>query len=154
MRQVLEAGALAGYPMEDVRVTVYDGKHHSVDSKEVAFIAAGKKAFLDAVMQAKPIVLEPIVDIDITIPQDSMGDIASDLSSKRGRISGTSSLAGGTVVVSGQVPLSELESYQSELKSATGGAGSYTMKFSHYDPVPAQEQQRLVAAFKPKQEDD
>lgn len=154
VRRVLEVGAVAGYPLEDLRVTVYDGKHHSVDSKEVAFMAAGKKAFLDAVAQAKPIVLEPIVDIDITIPQDNMGDIASDLSSKRGRISGTSSLAGGTVVVSGQVPLSELESYQSELKSVTGGAGSYTMKFSHYDPIPAQEQRRLAAEFKPKHEDD
>lgn len=154
VRQVLEQGAIAGYPMEDVRVTVYDGKFHPVDSKEVAFVAAGKKAFLDAIGKASPIVLEPIVDIDVTVPQDNMGDITGDLSSKRGRISGTSSLAGGMVTVTGQVPLSELSNYQSELKSVTGGMGSYTMNLSHFDPVPAQIQQQLVSEFKPSADED
>jgi len=154
VRQVLESGAIAGYPLQDVRVTVHDGKHHPVDSKEVAFVAAGKKAFLDAVSKANPIVLEPIVDIHVTVPQASMGDITGDLSSRRGRISGTTALGGGMVTVSGQVPLSELGNYQSQLKSVTGGEGSYSMEFSHYDPVPAPIQQSLMAEFKPSADED
>lgn len=154
VRQVLASGAIAGYPIADVKVILYDGKHHPVDSKEVAFVAAGKKAFLDAVSKAKPIVLEPIVDIQITVPQENMGDIASDLSSKRGRINGTESLPAGMVMVSGQAPLGELDNYASQLKAVTGGAGSYTIAFSHYDPVPAQTQQRLMGEFKPSPEED
>ena len=154
VRQVLATGAVAGYPLHDVRVTVYDGKHHSVDSKEVAFVAAGKKAFVDAVSKAAPIVLEPIVDIQVTVPQGNMGDIAGDLSSKRGRISGTEAMSAGMVMVSGQAPLAELGSYQSELKSVTGGTGSFTMELSHYDPVPSNIQQQLVAAFKPAADED
>ncbi len=154
VRQVLEGGAVAGYPLQDVRVSVYDGKHHPVDSKEVAFIAAGKKAFLDAISKSKPIVLEPIVNVDITVPQDNMGDIAGDLSSKRGRISGTRAAAGGMVVVSGQAPLSEMENFQSHLKSVTGGTGSYGMELSHYDPVPPAIQKKLAEAYKPTQDDD
>ena len=154
VRQVLSTGAVAGYPIHDVRVTAYDGKHHSVDSKEIAFVTAGKKAFVDAVTKANPIVLEPIVDIHVTAPQENMGDITGDLSSKRGRINGTEAMSGGMVVVSGKAPLSELGSYQSELKSVTGGAGSFTMGLSHYDPVPANIQQQLVAEFKPAADED
>ena len=154
VRQVLATGAVAGYPIHDVRVTVYDGKHHSVDSKEVAFVTAGKKAFVDAVVKASPIVLEPIVDIHVTVPQENMGDVTGDLSSKRGRISGTEAMSGGMVVVSGRAPLSELGSYQSELKSVTGGAGSYAMELSHYDPVPANIQQQLVTEFRPAADED
>ena len=154
VRQVLGSGAVAGYPIHDVRVTVYDGKHHSVDSKEVAFVAAGKKAFVDAVGKAAPIVLEPIVDIQVTVPQANMGDIAGDLSSKRGRINGTEAMSAGMVMVSGQAPLAELGSYQSELKSVTGGTGSFSMGLSHYDPVPSNIQQQLVAEFKPAADED
>ena len=154
VRQVLGTGAVAGYPIHDVRVTVYDGKHHSVDSKEVAFVAAGRKAFADAVSKAAPIVLEPIVDIQVTVPQANMGDIAGDLSSKRGRISGTEAMSAGMVTVSGQAPLAELGSYQSELKSVTGGTGSFAMELSHYDPVPSNIQQQLVAEFKPAADED
>nr|VFK14203.1 MAG: elongation factor G [Candidatus Kentron sp. LPFa] len=154
IRQVLEFGAIAGYIVEDVRVTLYDGKYHPVDSKEIAFVSAGKKAFMDAVSKAKPIVLEPIVNIDVTVPQDNMGDIAGGISGKRGKISGTTTLGSGMVTVSGQVPLGELEMYQSELKSITGGAGMYTIAPSHYDPVPAQTQQQLMADFKPGQEEE
>ena len=154
IRQVLEVGAIAGYQIEDVRVSVYDGKHHSVDSKEIAFVQAGKRAFIAAIQEAKPIVLEPVVDIEITVPQDNMGDIAGDLSGKRGRVGGANAVGAGMVIVSGQVPLAELGNYQSELKSVTGGAGSYTMHFSHYDPVPAPMQDKLVAAFRPSAEDD
>jgi len=154
VRQVLDSGAIAGYPLQDVRVTVHDGKFHAVDSKEVAFVAAGKKAFLDAIDKAKPIVLEPVVDIHVTCPQENMGDITGDLSSKRGRISGTATGRGSMLTVSGQVPLSELDSYQSELKSVTGGAGSYSMEFSHYDPVPAVIQKQLAAEFRPAADED
>ena len=154
VRQVLNTGAVAGYPLHDVRVTVYDGKHHSVDSKEVAFVTAGRKAFVDAVTKASPIILEPIVDVHVTVPQQNMGDVTGDLSSKRGRINGTEAMSGGMVIVSGKAPLGELGSYQSELKSVTGGAGSFTMALSHYDPVPANIQQQLIAEFKPAADED
>lgn len=148
VQQVMETGAIAGYPMQDVRVVVYDGKSHPVDGKEVAFITAGKKAFLDAVMKARPIVLEPIVRIEITVPEANMGDVAGDISSKRGQVTGTQSGRGGMVMVTGLVPLSELNNYQSRLKSLTGGAGSYSVEFSHYEPVPPNVQQQLVAQHK------
>jgi elongation factor G len=144
VRQVLESGPVAGYPVHDVRVIVYDGKYHDVDSKEVAFIAAGKRAFMDAISKARAIVLEPIVNIEITAPETSMGDIAGDLSSKRGQLSGTDSLAPGTLVIKGQVPLSELSNYQARLKSVTAGQGSYTIEFSRYDPVPPNVQKTLA----------
>lgn len=154
IQQVLAAGPIGGYRVDDVKVTVYDGKHHPVDSKEVAFIAAGKRAFLDAMTKAKPILLEPIVDIQITAPESCMGDIAGDLSGKRGQISGTDSLPGSTMVVSGKAPLSELSNYQSRLKSVTGGQGSYTIAFSHYDPVPPQVQQQIAAEHKSSHGDE
>ncbi|MGH8652621.1 MAG: elongation factor G [Gammaproteobacteria bacterium] len=149
IRQALDSGVIAGYKMEDIEVTVCDGKHHPVDSKEIAFVTAGKKAFIDAVKKAKPVVLEPIVTICITAPSANMGDITSDLSGKRGRISATDALPGGMTEVSGLVPLSELNGYQSQLKSITGGAGLYTIEFSHYDPVPAKTQEELANVFKP-----
>ncbi len=154
VRQVLAGGALAGYPLQDVRVIVYDGKFHAVDSKEVAFVSAGKKAFLDAIAKARPQVLEPIVDLEVTAPESHMGDITSGLSSKRARINGTDSLRGGEIVVKAQVPLSELEGYAAELKGATAGRGSYALDFSHYEPVPAHMQQKLVDAYKPHHEED
>ncbi|MDR7133825.1 elongation factor G [Lysobacter niastensis] len=154
VRQVLRSGALAGYPIQDVRVIVYDGKHHPVDSKEVAFVAAGKKAFLDAIGKARPQVLEPIVDLEVNAPEQHMGDISGGLASKRARISGTDSVRGSEIVVRAQVPLSELEGYAAELKSVTAGRGRYSLDFSHYEPVPPNVQQKLVEAYKPKAEDD
>lgn len=145
IRQVLESGPLAGFPMQDVRVTVYDGKSHPVDSKEVAFATAGRKAFIDAVMKARPIVLEPIVNIEIVTPEESMGDIIGDLSAKRGQVSGMQTAQSATVVIAGEVPLSELNGYQSRLHSTTGGRGSYTVELSHYDLVPPTVQQRMVS---------
>ena len=144
VRQVLDSGPVAGYPVHDVRVIVYDGKYHDVDSKEVAFISAGKRAFMDAISKARAIVLEPIVNIEITAPDASMGDIAGDLSSKRGQLSGTDSLAPGTLVIKGQVPLSELNNYQARLKSVTAGQGSYTIEFARYEPVPPVIQKTLA----------
>jgi elongation factor G len=147
VEQVLASGAIAGFPMQDVRVIVYDGKHHPVDSKEVAFVSAGKKAFLDAVEKARPTVLEPIVSIEIICPEANTGDIAGDLSSRRGQVTGTQGLQPGLLAVSGLVPLVELEGYSARLKSVTGGHGSWTMQLSHYEPAPPTLQQQLVAEF-------
>jgi elongation factor G len=154
VRQVLATGAVAGYPLQDVRVTVFDGKFHPVDSKEVAFVTAGKKAFLDAIAKARPQVLEPIVDLEVAAPEQHMGDISGGLASKRARINGTGSARGGEIVVKAQVPLSELEGYAAELKSVTAGRGRYALDFSHYEPVPPQVQQRLVDAWRPRHEED
>jgi len=154
VRQVLEGGAIAGYPLSDVRVTLYDGKYHAVDSKEIAFVTAGKKAFVDAVAKARPVILEPVVTIQVKTPASAVGDITGDLSSMRGRVNGTDMLPGGRVLIEGLVPLAEVGNYQSKLKSVTGGEGSYTIEFSHYDPVPPKVQQDLVAAYKPREEED
>jgi elongation factor G len=154
VRQVLVDGAIAGFELQDVRVSVYDGKHHAVDSKEVAFVAAGKKAFITAIKEAGPIVLEPVVRVEITTPAASIGDVTSDLSTRRARISGQDTLPGGRAQISALVPLAELQDYLSRLKAITGGEGSYTMDLSHYDPVPARRQQELVSAFKPQEEAD
>jgi elongation factor G len=149
VRGVLQTGFIAGYPMQDLRVTVYDGKHHPVDSKEVAFVSAGRKAFLDALGKARPIVLEPIVDINVVAPEPKMGDIAGELSAHRGHIKGSDAPRPGTVQILAQAPLSELEQFPTRLKSLTAGHGSYTLEFSHYDPAPPALQQRLAAAHKP-----
>jgi elongation factor G len=148
VRQVLTSGAVAGYPMQDIRVVVYDGKHHPVDSKEVAFVSAGRKAFLDALEKARPVVLEPIVSVDIVCPNAAMGDITGDLSGKRGQITGTETTGMGMCSIRGLVPLSELNGYAGRLKAATGGQGSYSMTFAHYEPVPPAVQTRLSAEYK------
>jgi elongation factor G len=147
---VLATGYVAGYPIHDVRVTVYDGKHHPVDSKEVAFVAAGRKAMLDALGKARPIVLEPIVSIEIALPDTAMGDITGDLSSRRGQVTGTGNLAGGMMVVEGTVPLSELDGYAGRLKAITQGQGSFSMELSHYEAVPPNIQQQLATDFRSK----
>ena len=154
VRQVLDTGAVAGYQLHDVRVIVYDGKHHPVDSKEVAFTTAGKKAFLDAIAKARPLVLEPIVNLDVTVPAEHMGDITGGLSTKRARINGTDSLRGGELIVKAQVPLAEIGDYSNELKAVTAGRGRYTIELSHYEAVPGNVQRQLVDAYKPKQEEE
>jgi elongation factor G len=154
VRDLADQGVLAGYPIEDVRVIVYDGKSHPVDSKEVAFRTAGKMAFKDAVLKARPVLLEPIVNMQVTVPEDKVGAITGDLSGKRGRIQGTDMLPGGMAVVTAQAPLSEVMQYQSQLKSVTGGQGSFSMELSHYDPVPPHIQQQIQAAYKPKAEEE
>ncbi len=149
VRAVLDSGYLAGYPLQDLRVVVYDGKSHPVDSKEVAFIAAGRKAFLDALAKARPIILEPIVDIDVALPESNIGDIAGDLSARRGHIKGSEAPRPGALRLAAQAPLSELESFPTRLKALTAGQGSYTLEFSHYEPAPVPLQQKLVAQHKP-----
>ncbi|MEJ2788884.1 MULTISPECIES: elongation factor G [unclassified Pseudoxanthomonas] len=153
VRQVLGSGALAGYPLQDIRVIVHDGKHHAVDSKEVAFVAAGKKAFLDAIAKARPQVLEPVVDLEVAVPEAQVGDITGGLAGKRARINGTDALR-GEIVVKAQVPLAELEGYAAELKSMTAGQGRYSLDFSHYEPVPLNVQQKLVEAYRPRPEEE
>lgn len=148
VREVLATGYVAGYPIQDIRVVVYDGKHHPVDSKEVAFVAAGRKAMLDALPKARPIVLEPIVNIEIVVPDSAMGDITGDLSSRRGQVTGTDNLAGGMMVVKGLVPLAELDGYAGRLKAMTQGHGSYSMELSHYEAVPPNVQAQLAAEYK------
>jgi elongation factor G len=149
VRGVLDTGFVAGYPIQDVRVIVYDGKSHPVDSKDVAFMSAGRKAFLDALGKARPVVLEPIVNVQIVAPEQKMGDIAGELSGHRGQIKGSDAPRPGTVQIMAQAPLSEMEQFPARLKSITAGHGSYTLEFSHYEPAPPQLQQRLVAAHKP-----
>jgi elongation factor G len=153
VRQAMQQGAIAGYPMEDIRVIVHDGKHHPVDSKEVAFVTAGKKAFLDAVSKARPILLEPIVELDVTIPSDAVGNVTGDLSSRRGRILGNTTLGGDRVVIHGEAPLAELQEYQNQLKSMTGGAGMFSMSLNRYEPVPPKVQQDLAAQYKAGDDD-
>ncbi|MES2481088.1 MAG: elongation factor G [Pseudomonadota bacterium] len=153
VRLAIDSGVIAGHPVMDVRVVVYDGKHHSVDSKEVAFVAAGRKAFTEAVRQARPVVLEPIVDVEITAPEAAMGDITGDLSSRRGQVNGSDHVGAGQVVVRGQAPLSELAGYQLRLNAMTSGQGHYTLALSHYDAVPPGVQQQLVGQFHVREED-
>jgi elongation factor G len=149
VRAVLDSGYVAGYPLQDLRVIVYDGKSHPVDSKDVAFMSAGRKAFLDALAKARPIVLEPIVNVEIVAPEQKMGDIAGELSGHRGQIKGSDAPRPGTVQITAQAPLSELEHFPARLKSITAGHGSYTLEFSHYEPAPPQLQQKLVSAHRP-----
>lgn len=150
--QVIESGPLAGFPMQDVRVTVHDGKYHPVDSKEVAFVVAGRKAFIDAVLKAQPILLEPVVDLEVTAPEAAMGDIIGDLSSRRAQVQGSRTLNGQSVVVTAKAPLSELSEYQSRLNAMAGGDGNYNIELSHYDPVPPTQQDKLAAQYRRQEE--
>ncbi len=148
VRQALEDGVVAGFPVSDIRVIVYDGKSHPVDSKDIAFFTAGRKAVIQAIQAATPVILEPIVDIEITAPEGAVGDLSGDLSGKRGQVTGTQSRGAGSISITGKVPLAELDDYQGRLKSLTGGQGSYTITFSHYAAVPAATQQQLAAKHK------
>ncbi|HEY6332969.1 MAG TPA: elongation factor G, partial [Blastocatellia bacterium] len=136
-------GAIAGYPMVDFKVELTDGKYHSVDSDDLSFQLAGRKAFRTAVEKVKPVLLEPVMNVEITVPQESSGDILGDVNSRRGRVSGMDT-KGNQAVVKAQVPLSEMLSYQSTLNSITGARGSYTMELDHYDEVPAVIAQKIV----------
>jgi elongation factor G len=153
VRQVLAEGAIAGYPMQDLKVSVYDGKHHPVDSKEVAFITAGRRAFIDAITKAGPIVLEPVARISVTTPSQYVGDITGQLAGIRGRIAGSDTLPGNRAIIRAQVPLAELGDYQTTLKSLTGGEGVFTMEFDHYETAPPNVQKDLETSFKPRADD-
>ncbi|MFO1413266.1 MAG: elongation factor G [Burkholderiales bacterium] len=144
---VLAEGPIAGFPLQDVRVNVYDGKFHPVDSKEVAFVAAGKKAFIDAIAKARPIILEPIVSLEVNCPAGNMGDVTGDLSARRGQVTGTKTLQAGSLAVTGLAPLGELDGYAARLKSMTGGQGAWSMALSHYEQAPPPLQQQLAGEY-------
>ncbi|PKM16402.1 MAG: elongation factor G [Gammaproteobacteria bacterium HGW-Gammaproteobacteria-2] len=154
VRQAITQGVIAGYPIQDVRVVVHDGKHHPVDSKEIAFVTAGRKAFIDAMGKGKPQLLEPIVELRVIVPESQTGDITGNLASKRARIHGTDASGSGEILIRAQVPLSEITDFATELKSASAGRGRYDIEFSHYDAAPATVQKQLAAAFRPGVEED
>ena len=154
VREVLATGYMAGYPITDIRVTVYDGKSHPVDSKEVAFVAAGRKAMLDALAKAQPQILEPIVEIAVSAPESTMGAITGDIAARRGQVQGTDNLAPGVMEIKALVPLSELTGYAARLHALTQGAGAFTMDLADYHTVPAQKAQELASHYQRKDEED
>ena len=147
IREALETGIYAGYPMVDVRATLFDGSYHEVDSSEMAFKIAGSMAVKDAVHKADPVVLEPIMRVEVTMPEEFMGDVIGDLNSRRGQIEGMES-RGSTQVVRAFVPLAEMFGYATDLRSMTQGRASYSMELSHYAEVPANIAAELVAEVK------
>ncbi|HOW73686.1 MAG TPA: elongation factor G [Phycisphaerae bacterium] len=149
----MKEGVLAGYPVVDVKVRLTDGKTHPVDSKDIAFQIAGRESFKKAFMLCKPVLLEPIVHLEVTVPNDKVGDIQGDLASRRGRPEGQEMLPGGLSVISGRVPLSEMSDYHSRLSSITGGQGSYALELSHYEVVPGNVQQQIIEAAKKAREE-
>jgi elongation factor G len=154
VQQQMREGILAGYPVEDIKVRLVDGKTHPVDSKDIAFQIAGREVLKAAFAKAGPVLLEPIVNIEVTVPTRNVGDIQGDLASRRGRPSGQDTLPGGMAVIRAQTPLAELSDYSSRLSSITGGQGSYTMELSHYEQVPGNIQQQIIEqAKKAKQEE-
>jgi elongation factor G len=140
-------GYLAGYPMVDFRVTVFDGSYHDVDSNELSFKLAGSLAFKDAMTRARPTILEPVMNVEVYAPSDFAGDLMGDLNGRRGRIAGMDT-RGATTIIKAQVPMSEMLTYEQHLTSATGGRGSYHMEYSHYDEVPSHLQSKIIAAAK------
>lgn len=149
--EAAEKGVLAGYPCIDFKAVLYDGSYHSVDSSEMAFKIAGSLAYKKAAEQAEPTLLEPIMEVEVTTPEDFMGDVMGDLNGRRGRVLGMEG-KGKNQVVRANVPMSEVLSYAPDLRSMTGGRGIFTMKFSHYDEVPAQLQQKIIEAAKAEEE--
>ena len=151
IKATMEHGAFAGYPMSNVKVIVYDGKEHEVDSKPVAFEIAGREAFKLAVDEAGPVLFEPIMNVRVTIPDTNMGDVMSDISTRRGRVQGTDSEHGNTVIVA-HVPMAEMLKYTTQLRSITGGRGYFTMEFDHYDTVPSHIAGPIIEAHKKEME--
>ncbi len=152
VRQVLEEGAIAGYTVVDVKAILYDGKMHPVDSKDIAFQIAGRQCFKSMVQKAKPILLEPIYDVTVKCPEENMGDVMGDLSTRRGKISGMES-QGRFQLVKAKVPLGELHDYATKLRSMTSGRASYTRSFSHYDPAPKDVENKIIAESQAEKEE-
>lgn len=145
VRERVSRGVLAGFPMVGLKITLYDGKHHPVDSSDLAFQIAGSQALRDAVLQSNPVVLEPIMDVKITVPNDFMGDVIGDLNSKRGRVMGVGQ-AGRKTIISAQVPLSEMYGYSIDLKSITSARGTFTMEFAHQEILPDDLAKKVIAS--------
>ena len=153
VRMELEKGVIAGYPMVDVRAVIFDGKEHPVDSKDIAFQIAGREVFKKAVAEAGAVVLEPIMQVVVTVPDEFMGDILGDLTRRRGKVQGSDN-AGGKTRVRALVPMAEMLEYSATLKSVTSDRGSYTMELDHYEKVPGEIQAKLMADFKPQETED
>jgi elongation factor G len=151
VKQVLEEGAIAGYKIVDVKAILYDGKEHPVDSKDIAFQIAGRQCFKLMMQKAKPILLEPIYDVTVKCPEENMGDVMGDLSTRRGKIAGMES-QGRFQLVKAKVPLGELHDYATKLRSMTSGRATYTRTFSHYDPAPKDVETRIIAESKSEEE--
>ncbi|MFC1855578.1 elongation factor G, partial [Thermodesulfobacteriota bacterium] len=145
--EAMSKGVIAGFPVVDVKAILYDGSHHSVDSSEMAFKVAGSMAFKKAVQDARPILLEPIVHLDVDVPNDYLGDVIGDINSRRGKVLGVEPKA-NSQTVNTQVPMSEVLKYAPDLRSMTGGRGMFTMEFSHYEEVPSHLMGKIVEAHK------
>lgn len=153
IKQVLVSGPVAGYRVVDVKAIVYDGKEHPVDSKDIAFQVAGREVFKSCVLNAKPILLEPIFDVEVRVPEEVMGDVMGDLSGRRGKIMGMEA-QGKLQVIKAKVPLADLDRYATTLRSITSGRGIYTRSFSHYEPVPKDVEAKIIEASKKEKEEE
>jgi len=149
IKEALTRGILAGYPIDDVRIELYDGKHHDVDSSEMAFKIAGSMAFQDAAKKAKPVLLEPVMRVEVVVPKDYMGDVMGDLASRRGRIQSQAD-RGGTQIINARVPLSEMFGYATDLRSRTQGRATYSMHFDRYEQAPPSVSEEVVARIQGK----
>jgi elongation factor G len=153
IRQVLSQGVTSGSPIVDVKSVVYDGKEHPVDSKDIAFQIAGREAFKEAVRNAGPVLLEPIMTLTITMPDASMGDVLGDLNTKRARVMGTEQ-KGGKTIITAQAPLAEMQSYATDLRSITQGRGMFSMELSHYEEVPKHVAEEIMAKAQVEEDKD
>jgi elongation factor G len=151
--EAMQRGIIAGYPATDIKVTLYDGSYHAVDSSEMAFKIAGSMAFKNASKQAKPTLLEPIMKIEVIVPEEYMGDVMGDLNGRRGRVLGMDSQR-GLQKINALVPMVEVLKYAPSLTSMTGGRGSYTMEFDHYEEVPAQLQEKIIEEAQKAREEE
>ena len=147
IEEASKSGILAGFPVLGIKATVYDGSYHEVDSNEMAFKIAGSMAFKEAMQKAGPILLEPIMKVEVTMPEDYMGDVIGDINSRRGRIEGMDDVGGGKIVRA-MVPLSEMFGYSTDLRSRTQGRGNYSMFFEKYEPVPKSVQEKIISEHK------
>ena len=147
IEEAMKAGSLGGFPVVGVHATVYDGSYHEVDSSEMAFHIAGSMAFKDAMSKASPVLLEPIMKVEVTMPEEYMGDVIGDINSRRGRVEGMDDLGGGKLVKA-FVPLAEMFGYATDLRSKTQGRGNYSMFFDKYEPVPKNVSEKVLAAVK------
>jgi elongation factor G len=152
IKEATENGALAGYPMVDVKVTLFDGSYHDVDSSEIAFKIAGSMAFKEAARKASPVLLEPIMSVEVVVPEDFMGDVIGDLNSRRGRVLGMDTRPAAQAI-DARVPLAQMFGYATDLRSMTQGRATYTMQFSHYEPVPANVAEGIIAKLDGKSDD-
>jgi elongation factor G len=151
IREATENGALAGYPIVDVKATLFDGSYHDVDSSEIAFKIAGSMAFKEAARKAHPVLLEPIMSVEVVVPEEFMGEVIGNISSRRGKVLGMESRPAAKAI-DARVPLAQMFGYATDLRSMTQGRATYTMQFSHYEPVPATVAEGIIAKFDGKSE--